>query len=88
MIDAVNQKLPADDQFNPIGWFLPKLLRLHGQYRRLYPGGRLLRREGILAATMFFCIVLAAGLIGLGPLAVVWLGAVSALLIWFIYFRN
>jgi len=73
IVDAVNAKLPKDDQFNPIGWWLPKTLRLHHQYNRLYPDGPLVRRQGILAAVMLFCIVLVAGLIGFGYLAIAWL---------------
>ena len=88
IVDAVNAKLPTDDQFDRIGWFLPKTLRLHRQYRHLYPDGRLVQRQGILAATMLFCIVLAARLIGFGSLGIAWLAGVGALSLWFVYFRK
>jgi hypothetical protein len=37
---------------------------------------------------MLLCIVVAAVLIGFGPLGVAWLGGVGALSLWFIYFRK
>ena len=88
IVDAVNAKLPARDQFNPIGGWLPKTLSLHRQYRRLYPNGGLLLRQGILAAAMLFCIVVATGLIGFSAHVVAWFGIGGALLLWFTYFRK
>ena len=88
IVSAVNAKLPAGDQFDTIGWWLPKMLRLHRQYRRLYPDGGLLLRQGALASAMLFCIVLAAGLIGFGFLSIGFLGGIGALLFWFVYFKH
>jgi hypothetical protein len=88
IVDAVNAKLPADDQFDQSGWFLPKTLELHRKYRRLYPDGGLVQRQGILAATVLFCIVVAAVLIGFGPLGVAWLAGVGAVSLWLVYFRK
>lgn len=88
IIEAVNAKLPAEDQFDPFWWYPPKTLRLHEQYRRLFPDGGLVRRQGILTSIMLLCIVLAAGLLGFGLLSIAWLGLASALLIWVIYFRK
>ena len=88
IVDAVNAKLPADDQLDRIGWFLQKTLRLHREYRLQYPDGGLVRRQGIMAATMLFCILLAVWLIGFGPLGIVSIGGVGALSLWFIYFRK
>ena len=87
MVDAVNSKLPSDGQFSLIGWGPVKTLRLHKQYRRLYPNGDLLRRQGIWTAAMFSCFVVAAGLIGLGIFIIAWLSVGSALLVWVEYFR-
>ena len=87
IVDAVNAKLAHDDQFNHLGWFLPKMLNLHKQYRRLYPDGTLLRRQGILQAAMLFCTVLAGGFIGLGFLPMAFFGGFGALLLWITYFK-
>jgi hypothetical protein len=88
IVEAVNAKLPKDDQFNWLGWWLPKTLRLHRQYRRLYPDGGLVRREGILAAAMLFCIVLVATLIRFGVFGIVLLGGIGAWSLWLVYFRK
>ena len=88
IVDAVNAKLPVGDQFDAIGWWLPKTLKLHREYRRLYPDGGLLWRQGVLASAMLFCIVLAAGLIGLGFLSIAFLGGMGALLFWLMYFKH
>jgi len=87
IVDAVNAKLASDSQFNPIGWWFTKTRSLHTQYRRLYPKGGLLRRQGILTAAMLFCTTVAAGLIGIDIILVACLGVSGALLLWFIYFR-
>jgi hypothetical protein len=53
MMDKVNEKLPKDEQFDPLGWHLVKHLRLRREYKRLYPGGRLLLKVRVLTALMF-----------------------------------
>lgn len=88
IVDAVNAKLPTNEQFDHFGWWLPKTLRLHREYRRLYPNGSLVRREGVLAAIMLICVVLAATLIGFGFPGIVWIGGGGALSLWFFYFRK
>jgi len=88
IVDAVNAKLPASDQFDAIGWWPSKTLRLQRQYRRLYPDGRLLWRQGVLTYAMLFCTVLAAVLIGFGFLSIAFLGGIGALLFWFVYFKH
>ena len=88
IVDAVNAKLPTNEQFDPLGWWLPKTLRLHREYRRLYPDGSLLRREGVLAAMSLICVLLAATLIGFGFLGIAWFGGVGALSLWLFYFRR
>src|SRR5438552_14099446 len=70
IVDAVNARLPTDDQFDPFWWYRPKTLRLHSAYRRLYPDGSLLRGQAILAALALFCLVLAATLLGFGFLGI------------------
>ena len=85
IVDAVNTKLPAPDQFDAIGWWPTKTFRLHAQYRRLYPNGGLLRQQAILAAAMHFCILIAASLIGFGVLFTACFGVGGVFLLWFIY---
>src|ERR1700733_6984062 len=55
MMDKVNDKLPKADQFDPLGWHPTKTLRLHREYRRLYPEGRLPRKLHVLTALLFSC---------------------------------
>jgi hypothetical protein len=60
MVDAVNEKLPKSEQFDPFWWYPPKTVKLFLAYRRLYPTGRLLRRQVILGTTMLVCLLLTA----------------------------
>jgi hypothetical protein len=88
IIDAVNTKLPPDERFAELGWYLPKTLRLHAAYRRLYPDGTLLRRQALLAAFALVCLVLAATLLGFGFPGIAWLGGLGLLSLWFVYIRK
>ena len=88
IVDAVNAKLPTSDQFGQLGWYLTKTLRLHREYRRLYPDGDLVRRQGLLGVGMLICTVLAMGFIGFGFLGIAWVGGIGALSLWFVYFRR
>ena len=63
IVDAVNEKLPETEQFNHLGWYPTKTLRLKREYRRLYPTGKLLRRQYILWALALVCLIVAALLI-------------------------
>jgi len=67
MVDAVNEKLPKDEQFEVLGWYFSKTQRLHREYRRLYPDGRLLQRVRLLSALMAVCLLICIW--GLGLLA-------------------
>ena len=87
IVDAVNARLPLREQFDPFWWGPSKSLKLQWEYRRLYPDGRLLRRQGVLVAAMFVCILLAALFLGFGFLVIAWLGP-GFVLLWFVYFRN
>ncbi|HSE23670.1 MAG TPA: hypothetical protein VLB68_18520 [Pyrinomonadaceae bacterium] len=88
IVEAVNTKLQPGDQLNPIGWSLPKTLRLHNQYRSLYPEGRLLWRQGVLTSAMLFCLLLAGGVLGFPILPIAFFGGIGALLLWFVYFKH
>jgi len=63
IVDAVNEKLANDEQFQHLGWYLTKTLRLYREYQRFYPTGKLLRRQRILSSIMLVCLLLAASLI-------------------------
>ena len=65
IVEAVNAKLPAGEQFDPFWWGPSKTFRLRREYRRLYPEGKLLRRQSVLTAAMFVCILLAGLVLGL-----------------------
>jgi hypothetical protein len=88
IIEAVNAKLPSDDQFGYLVWYQARILRLHREYRRLYPHGKLLIRAGIFAVLMWCCIVVGMGLAGFRFLIVALFGAGGVLLLWFTYFRD
>ncbi len=60
MIDKVNEKLPADENFNWIGWYPAKYQRLKQEYRRLYPEGRLPSKIRVATAIMFACLAVCA----------------------------
>ena len=63
IVDAVNEKLPENEQFNHLGWYLTKTARLRREYRRFYPTGKLLRRQYILWSVMLVCLLAAVVLI-------------------------
>ena len=60
MVEAVNAKLPEREQFDPFWWGPSKTSRLRREYRRLYPEGKLIRRQSVLATAMFVCLLLVA----------------------------
>jgi hypothetical protein len=64
MVDKVNEKLPEGGQFGALGWYLPKTQRLHREYRRLYPDGRLLLRLRVLISVAIVCLLICAWSIG------------------------
>jgi hypothetical protein len=64
MGDQVNGKLPKDAQFSPLGWYLSKTLRLHREYRRLFPDGQLLLQVRLLIALGFGSLMVGAWALG------------------------
>ena len=60
MIDKVNEKLPADENLNWIGWHPAKYQRLNQEYRRLCPEGRLPLRIRVVTAIVFACLAVCA----------------------------
>ena len=87
IVDAVNAQLPSREQFDPFWWGPHKTLKLQREYSRLYPDGRLLRRQSVMIAAMFVCLLLAALFLGFGFLVLALLGP-GLVLLWFVYFRN
>ena len=88
IIEAVNAKLSTTEAFGQLGWGPVKTLKLSNEYRRFYPGGKLLRRAGILAAVSLFCLLVAGALFGLPLLGITLVGAVGAFSLWSVYFRQ
>lgn len=60
MIDKVNEKLPKEEQFESLGWYTEKTLRLHREYKRLYPDGQLLLRDRVVIALGIVCLLICA----------------------------
>jgi hypothetical protein len=63
IVAKVNAKLPKDEQFWPVIWYHAKRRRLRLQYKRLYPSGKLLERE-VLLALISICLLICALSIG------------------------
>jgi len=64
MVERVNSQMPPESQFFPIGWYIAKSLRLKREYRRLYPNGKLLLAEKVVAGGMFVCVAACAWALG------------------------
>jgi hypothetical protein len=60
MLDKVNSQLPKQEQFDPLGWYWAKTSRLHREYKRLYPSGRLLQKQRLLVGIACFFMSLLA----------------------------
>jgi hypothetical protein len=60
MMDKVNEKLPEAERFAALGWYASKYQRLHHEYKRLYPDGRLLLKARVFTALMIACVVVCA----------------------------
>ena len=65
MVDKVNERLPKEKQFDQLGWYVTKFLRLFREYKKLFPDGRLRLRLWVLTALMFGCVVVSAWGFGL-----------------------
>ncbi len=60
MVEMVNRRLPKGTQFESLGWYWPKTLRLIREYRSLYPEGDLLLRFRTLIALGVACLLVSA----------------------------
>ena len=64
MVSRVNPILPKERQFAGLGWYLPKTLRLHREYRTLSPGRELLIKWRIAVATGLVSVLISAWSLG------------------------
>jgi hypothetical protein len=64
MVDQVNERLPEADQFGPV-LSRSNSLRLHREYKELFPCGHLSRRVNLLVVLMFACMLTCAWSLGL-----------------------
>src|SRR5260370_39773079 len=58
MMDKVNEKLSEREQFTALGWYFSKYQRLHREYQRLYPDGRLRRKFDSVTTLRFTCLLI------------------------------
>ncbi len=87
MVDAVNTQLPEQERFEPLGWWFGKAARLSQEYRRLFPSGPLLRRQGVYALLMNVCSALVPAVLGFFFVAALFL-AVGCFVTWVMYFEQ
>jgi hypothetical protein len=64
MAEKVNSRLPKDSQFSAMGWYLTKTLRMHREYKRLFPKGPLLVKVRTTIAIAFGCLLGGAWALG------------------------
>jgi hypothetical protein len=64
MVDRVNAALPKGAQYSLLGWYWPKTLRLHREYRRLFPSGALLLKVRIAYGIALACMLICAWALG------------------------
>jgi len=88
VVDAVNARLPEEQNFEALGWHAPKTLALQRAYRRLYPGGHLLRRQGFLMMAALGCLIAAGVLMGFPAPALLFFASAGAVGSWLMFFRG
>jgi hypothetical protein len=64
MAGKVSEKLLKENEFERPGWYWSKTLRLHRQYNRLYPSGRLSQRVCLLIGLAFSCLLICVWSLG------------------------
>jgi hypothetical protein len=64
MANKVNERLPKNEQFAQLGWWWTKTLRVHREYKRLYPSGDLSRKVRVLGGLMFSALLACAWSLG------------------------
>ena len=88
IVDAVNAQVPEHGRFEPLGSWFGKSARLSREYRRLFPSGALLRRQGIYALLMNLCAAPVVALLGFGIFAAAIFLAVGCFVTWVLYFEK
>jgi len=88
IVEAVNSKLKDGEQFGLLGWWIGKTLRLHSEYRRLYPSGNLLRRQGYYFLAGATCLSIITVLLNFGFPGVIFFPAVSGIIAWAMFFQK
>src|SRR5436309_4959031 len=66
IVDQVNLRLPAEQRFSVLGWYLDKHWRVLREYRRLYPTGVLVRRLRRMIMCAIASLTLAMFALGFG----------------------
>lgn len=64
MVDEVNAMLPRELQFGLMVWYMTKTLRLHREYKRLFPSGGLLLKYRLATGAAFVCLLVCAWAMG------------------------
>ena len=88
IVEAVNSKLKDGERFGLLGWWIGKTLRLHSEYRRLYPSGNLLRRQGYSFLAGAACLSIIMTLLGFGFPGGIFFAAASGLIAWVMFFQK
>jgi hypothetical protein len=57
MVEKVNDRLPKELHFSPLGWYWSKTRRLHREYRKIYRDGNLLWKVRIALFLAFSCML-------------------------------
>jgi hypothetical protein len=57
MVENVNKLLPGDKQYSQMWWYPGKLFRVCGDYKRLYPHGRLSGYMGPMSVVMGVALI-------------------------------
>jgi hypothetical protein len=63
IVELVNEK--KEEKIEPLGWYLSKTLRLHREYRSLYPDGHLLLMVRLLITLAIVCLLICAWSFGM-----------------------
>jgi hypothetical protein len=68
MVNDVISKLPLDQKFSQFGWYASKYRALFGEYRRLYPEGKLIDEIRMLGAGALLLPVMGCAVFDFGIL--------------------
>jgi hypothetical protein len=83
MVDDVNSRLDEKEHFDHRGWHPAKRIRLQREYRRLFPGGPLIRRLHQAAGASLALILAVAAVMKFPAVLLVFLAVGGTVLIVF-----